>query len=93
MRARKIVAQIGRAGRGRRLPPKSDLVETRKLSPDVCKTSPYGVQREAAIVLLAAESLFSSCEQDLAIPRDGRSRIMGSVVNSKCEHFLGPQLL
>jgi hypothetical protein len=75
------------------LPPKSNLIEIRQLNSDMRKTSPYGVQREGAIVLLAAKPLLGSCEQDLAIPGDGRSRIMGSVVNSKCEHFLGPQLL
>src|SRR5262245_41342268 len=73
VRARKIVAQIDFAGRGRRLPSKRDLVEIRQLSPDMCKTSPYGVQGEGAIVLLAAKPLFSSCEQDLAIPGDSRS--------------------
>ena len=57
------------------------------------KTSPYGEQREAAIVLLAAKPLLRGCEQDLAIPGDGRSRIMGSVVDSEREHFLHPQLL
>src|SRR5215470_17376383 len=62
----------------------------RQLSPDMRKTSSYGVQREGAIVLLAAKPLLSSCKQNLAILSDGRSRIMGSVVNSKCQHFLGP---
>src|SRR5215510_3800328 len=93
MRPCKIVTQIGGADRGGRLPPKSDLIEIRQLGPGMRKTSPYGVQREAAIVLLAAKPFLGSCEQDLAIPGDGRSRIMGSVVNSKCEHFLDPQLL
>src|SRR5262249_57868385 len=67
VRARKIVAQIDCAGRGRRLPPKRHLVKVRQLSPDMCKTSPYGVQREGAVVLLAAKPLLRSCEQDLAI--------------------------
>jgi len=57
MRAHKIVAQIGGADRGGRLPPKSDLVEIRQLSPDMRKTSPYGVQWEAVIVLLPAKPL------------------------------------
>src|SRR6516162_5394654 len=90
VRARKIVAQIDCAGRGRRLPPKRHLVEMRQLSPDMCKTSSYGVQREGAIVLLAAKPLLSSCKPNLAILSDGRSRIMRSVVNSKCQHFLDP---
>src|SRR5690242_6704578 len=92
MRTRHKVAQISGANRGRWLPPKSNLIEVRQLSPDMRKTSRYGMQREGTIVLLAAKPLFSCCEQDLAIPGDGRSRIMRSVVNSKCEHFVGPQL-
>src|SRR2546421_9330067 len=91
MRACKIVAQIGGANRGGRLPPKSDLVDIRQLGPDMRKTSPYSVHWEAPIVLLAAEPFLRGCEQDRAVPRDGRSRIMGPVVNSKCEHFLHPQ--
>src|SRR5258708_33148837 len=57
------------------------------------KTSLYGEQREAAIVLLAAKSLFRGREQDLAIASDGGSRIVGSVVDSKREHSLYPPLL
>src|SRR5438128_695444 len=92
MRPCKIVAQIGGANRGGRLPPKSDLVEIRQLGPDMRNTSPCGVQREAPIVLLAAKPFLRGCEQDRAVPRDGRSRIVGPVVNSKCEHLLHPQL-
>src|SRR5438876_11662830 len=73
VRTCKIVAQIERACRSGRLPSKRNLIEIRQLSPDVCKTSPYGVQREGAIVLLTAKPLLSSCEQNLAIPGDGRS--------------------
>src|SRR5262245_16427250 len=57
------------------------------------KTSPYGEHREAAIVLLATKSLLRGCEHDLAIPSDGRGGIMYSVVDSKREHSLYPQLL
>jgi hypothetical protein len=89
----KKVAHIGRAGCGRRLPPKRDFIEVHQLGPGMRKTSLYGEQREAAIVLLAAKSLLRGCEQDLAIASDGCSRIVGSVVDSKREHSLYPSLL
>src|SRR5262249_55312378 len=50
--ARKEVTHIGGADSGSLLPPESDLVEIRQLDLGMRKTSPYGVQREAAIVLL-----------------------------------------
>src|SRR5262249_33735808 len=93
VRACKKVAHIGRAGCRGRLPSKSDFIEVHQLGPGIRKTSLYGEQREAAIVLLAAKSLLRGCEQDLAIPSDGRSRIVGSVVDSKREHSLYPPLL
>jgi hypothetical protein len=93
VRARKIVAQIGGASGGELLPPESYLIEIRQLSPGMRKTSPYGVQREAAIMLLSTEPLLRSCEQDLAIPGNCRSRIMGPVIDSECEHSLLPKLV
>jgi hypothetical protein len=92
VRACKIVAQVGGASGGELLPPESYLIEVRQLSPGMRKTSPYGVQRETAIVLLSAEPLLRGREHDLAIPGDCRSRIMGSVVDSECEHFPHPKL-
>src|SRR5262245_11007773 len=89
----KIVAQIGRASCRGLLPPKSDLVEVRHLGAGMCKRGSYGVQREAAIVLPAAKPLLRDREQDLAVQCDRRSRIMGSVIDAECEHFLHPTLL
>src|ERR1700730_3944921 len=93
VRARKEVTHIGGAHSGGRLPPKSNLIEIGQLGPGMRKRSPYGQQRESAIVLLPAKSLLRGCEQNLAIPRDSCGRIMGSVVDSKREHSLYPQLL
>jgi hypothetical protein len=92
MGARKKVTHVGGANGGGVLPPESYLVDIRELHPCMRETGAYGEQREAAIVLLAAEPLLRGCEQDLAIPGDCRSRIVGSVVDSECQHFLLPIL-
>src|SRR5262249_49805862 len=81
------ISPVGDTNKASELAARWDLVEIRQLSPDMRKTSAYGAQQEADIVLLPAKPLLRGCEQDFTKPRDGRSRIMGSLVKSKVSIF------